>query len=135
MLNIKASPLRLVSSERTLFYGLSVAAIILLLVSWLAGETVPRVPEPRVLAAFAYTAVVIQFGSYLLLITVLKRHSAAFVGGFIFLSPVFGVLIASLVLGEPLSPMLGLAVALVSLGIYLVNRPSRPAAEAGLTAG
>ena len=50
------------------------------------------------------------------------RYSANRLSAFTFLTPLFGVAAGHLVLGEPLTPAFVAAVALVALGLVLVNR-------------
>jgi len=50
------------------------------------------------------------------------RYSANRLSAFTFLTPLFGVAAGHLVLGEPLTPALAAAVALVAGGLMLVNR-------------
>ena len=45
---------------------------------------------------------------------------------FTFLTPLFGVMAGGLLLNEPLTLILLLALGLVGTGIYLVNRPAAP---------
>jgi drug/metabolite transporter (DMT)-like permease len=42
---------------------------------------------------------------------------------FTFPTPLFGVLLSGLILGEAITFLLGIGLALVAVGIYLVNRP------------
>jgi hypothetical protein len=44
-----------------------------------------------------------------------------------FATPVLGVAFGGLLLGEPITPLLVLSLALIAGGIYLVNRPARAA--------
>ena len=44
---------------------------------------------------------------------------------FIFLAPIFGVLLKHLLLRDPLTSYLGLGLGLVAVGIFIVNRPKR----------
>ena len=44
-------------------------------------------------------------------------------GGFHFPNALFGVLLSGLILGEAITFLLGIGLALVAGGIYLVNRP------------
>ena len=131
MINIKVTPLREVPSEQVLFYALAISAVLLTGASQLFGEPFEIVLAPRPLAAFAYTAIVVSFLSYVLFIWFIKHYPATFFGAFIFLSPIFGVATAALMLGEPVSVKLLAALALTSLGIWLVNRPSTTARGAG----
>jgi len=50
------------------------------------------------------------------------RYSANRLSVFTFLTPLFGVAAGHLVLGEPLTPAFAAAVALVAVGLVLVNR-------------
>jgi drug/metabolite transporter (DMT)-like permease len=56
----------------------------------------------------------------------LKTYPASQVSVFTFLAPIFGVLAGHLLLAEPLTWRLGVALTFVALGIYLVNKPSAP---------
>lgn len=123
---LKATVLREAESERVVFYDMAVSAVLLLPLAYLLGEPGLFDPTPRVLLAFAYTVVIVSFGSYVVFVWLIKRYSAAVVGSFIFLSPIFAVLVAGLMLGEPLTPHLLVALALNALGIWLVNRPAPP---------
>ena len=51
------------------------------------------------------------------------KYSASRLSAFTFLTPLFGVAAGYLVLGEPLTPAFAAAVALVTVGLILVNRP------------
>ena len=78
-----------------------------------------------VLAAFAYTVVVVAFVSYIAWFWLVRNYPPTRVSAFTFLSPVFGVLAGNLMLGEAFTPSLAAALALIAFGIYLVNRPQR----------
>ncbi len=56
-------------------------------------------------------------------LALIVRHSASRVSAFIFLTPIFGILVGHVVLGEPLSAGFIAAAALVAGGLILVNRP------------
>lgn len=126
---LKATVLREAPSERVVFYNMAVSTVLLVPATFLLGEAGLFDPTTRVLLAFAYTVVIVSFGSYIVFVWLVKRYSAAVVGSFLFLSPVFGALVAGLVLGEPMTPELMAALALNALGIWLVNRPGRPAVD------
>src|SRR3989304_4993804 len=55
----------------------------------------------------------------------LKRHQFSRLSSFIFLAPIFGVLLGHLLLQEPLTAYLGVGLGLVAVGIFIVNRPRR----------
>jgi drug/metabolite transporter (DMT)-like permease len=121
---IRATSLAQVGAERLLFYQLACSAVSLPAVSLLMGEHWPAVGS---LSSFAWGSLFLQtavgaFASYLVWMWMLTRYPAAKMSAFVFLTPVFSLLIAALWLREPITPVLLIAMALVSLGIVLVNR-------------
>lgn len=124
---IKASRHRTLSPEKTLFYQLAGSAGVLLALSPLVGEPGVVDPRPAVVAALVYQIVVVAFASYLTWFWLLKHHPAGELSAFSFFTPLFGMLAGALVLDDPVTPVLALAMGLVAAGIYLVNRPPRPA--------
>jgi drug/metabolite transporter (DMT)-like permease len=52
----------------------------------------------------------------------LTRYPAAKMSAFVFLTPVFSLMIAAAWLGEPITATLLIALALVAVGMLLVNR-------------
>lgn len=126
---IKRSRLVRIAPEKALMYQLAVSAVGILALSPLYGPFV-RTFSVLGAVAFAYQAVIVVAISYVAWFWLLKHYPAARLSSFIFLTPVFAVALGWLLLGEPVSVWLGLAVALVAVGIYLVNRPQRPAVVA-----
>ena len=122
---IRATPLKRASPEKVLLYQLTISAAILPVVSYLMGEPGIMDLSPSVLAAFAYTVVVVAFASYVAWFWLVRNYPPTRVSAFTFLSPVFGVVAGSLMLGEAFTPSLAAALALIAFGIYLVNRPQR----------
>ncbi len=119
---IKAGKLARATPEKTLFYQLVVSALILPAISLWYGEVWPDGVGPTGLASIAFQAIGVAFASYLAWFWLIRHYPAAKVSSFTFLTPLFGVLAGGLLLGEALSPSLAVALALVALGIYLVNR-------------
>ncbi|HWB46703.1 MAG TPA: DMT family transporter [Hyphomicrobiaceae bacterium] len=122
---VRASTLRSASPEKTLLYQLGVSAVMLLPASALLGEPGVVNPTPAVLAAFVYTFVVVAFVTYIAWFWLVRNYPPTRISAFSFLAPVFGVMAGNVMLGEPFTPSLGMALALVAFGIYLVNRPRR----------
>ena len=84
------------------------------------------------MSSLAYQAVVVAFASYLTWFWLLTRYLAGRLAVFSFLTPLFGVVFGTTILGEPLSSRFALAAILVGAGITLVNiRRSKPAAALG----
>jgi drug/metabolite transporter (DMT)-like permease len=74
-----------------------------------------------VVANLLYQAVIVGFLSYLVWLYLIRLHPVSRVSAFVFLAPLFGVLMSGLLLGEKLSLLLCAGLALVTSGIYLVN--------------
>lgn len=126
---IKASPLARLRAEKTLFYQLVVSTVLLLGVSAASGEATRYLDlQPLVLAALAFQIVLIAFASYLIWFWLVRHYSAPRLAAFTFLTPLFGVIAGAVLLGEKVTAMLIIALLLVALGIYLVNRPERDGA-------
>jgi drug/metabolite transporter (DMT)-like permease len=60
--------------------------------------------------------------SYLMWFVMVQRYSAASISAFSFMTPIFGVAFAMLLLGESATWTLLIALAMVALGLRLVNR-------------
>jgi drug/metabolite transporter (DMT)-like permease len=134
---VKATRLTIVSPHKVLLYQLGVSAILLPIVSATAGEPGIVAATPMVLGMLAYQIIVVAFASYLAWFWLISRYPAGRLSSFSFLTPLFGLLAGALVLGEPVGWALMMALALVGIGIALVNRPAplpgvavRPAASA-----
>lgn len=114
--------------EMQLVYQLAVSAPLLLLVAPLLGDTVREV-TPAILGIFAFQVLVIVSFGFLLFFWVLRHYPASDMASFTFLAPLFGVLAGWAILGEPLTPAVLGALAMVGTGIVLVNwKPrARPA--------
>jgi drug/metabolite transporter (DMT)-like permease len=127
---IRTTTLSDASASKTLFYQLAISALLLPLASLAMGER--GVIDFGWVAASSlfYQGAVVSFASYLAWFWLLKRYLAGRLSVFSFLAPLFGVITGVLILGEPLRPPFVFAVALVGLGIYLVNRPAATTPEA-----
>jgi drug/metabolite transporter (DMT)-like permease len=119
---IRASALARTSAEKLLFYQVAVSAATLPLLSLALGER-----WVWQFSGFAATSLLLQtvvgaFASYLAWMWMLGRYPATRVSAFVFLTPLFALLFGALWLHEPLTPSLLAALALVAVGIVLVNR-------------
>jgi len=106
----------------TLVYQLAGSVLPLWLISRALGEPGVTALTPAVLTSLAYQIVVIATFSYLAWIWLLARYPASVLSAFSFWTPLFGLLAGALVLGEPITIALAVAMTLVATGIYLVNR-------------
>jgi drug/metabolite transporter (DMT)-like permease len=75
----------------------------------------------RVILSLLYQAVVSGSFGFVAWITMLKKYGAVSLHSFIFIMPIAGVLLGGLVLGEPITPKILLALLLIVLGIFIVN--------------
>ena len=122
---IRTTALKSAAPEKTLLYQLFVSGVLLPPMSVVMGERGIGDLTPAVLLAFAYTAVIVAFISYIAWFWLVRNYPPTRVTAFTFLSPVFGVIAGNLMLGEPFTTSLAVALLLIAFGIYLVNRPAR----------
>jgi len=78
----------------------------------------------------AFQTVVVTFASYLAWFWLLRHYPATRISAFTLLTPMFGLLAGVLLLGEPVTLRLLMALVGVSFGIALVNRVGRQPPEA-----
>jgi drug/metabolite transporter (DMT)-like permease len=131
---VKASRLARIAPAKTLLYQLAGSAL-LLPVAIALGEPGITHPGALAIAALAYQAAIVAFASYLAWFWLVAHYPASRLSAFSFLAPILGVIAGGALLGEPVSPALGIALALVALGIWLVNRRSRGVPRRGVAAG
>jgi len=74
-------------------------------------------------SAFLYLVAVISIAASLLWFWLLARGEASVVSAYFFLTPIFGIGLAALLLGEPFSARDGLGLGAVAAGIFLISRP------------
>lgn len=121
---IRATRLAQASPEKTLFYQLGVSAACLLTAAAIGGGAMP---PPASLSALAWASMafqvgVVTFASYLVWFWLVRHYPATRLASFTMLTPIFGLALGALLLDEPLTPELLLALATVAIGIFLVNR-------------
>jgi len=119
---IRASRLARASAEKLLFYQVAVSAAVLPLLSLALGESWTWQFSPFAIGSLLLQTVVGAFASYLVWMWMLGRYPATKISAFAFLTPLFALLFGALWLQEPLTPSLLVALALVAVGIVLVNR-------------
>jgi drug/metabolite transporter (DMT)-like permease len=76
--------------------------------------------------SFLYLVFAISIGASLLWFWLLERGEASVASAYYFLTPIFGLGLAALLLGEPLGPRDALGLAAVVAGIALINRVPAP---------
>jgi drug/metabolite transporter (DMT)-like permease len=127
LLVIKTTRLANASPEKTLLYQLSVSALMALPMLLFAGPVFREVSAVPI-TALLFQAIYIVAVTYVLWFWLVRRYPAAGLSSFAFLTPVFGVLCGGLLLREPLSIRIFLALALIGAGLVIVNRTQRQGA-------
>jgi drug/metabolite transporter (DMT)-like permease len=122
---IKTSRLIRAPAEKVLLYQLTVSAPIMLGLAPLFGPLIRRY-DWLVGLSFLYQVVAVVAASYIAWFSLLARYPAGLLSAFTFLTPLFAVALGALLLSEPVTSRLVVALVLVAGGIFLVNRP-RPA--------
>ena len=124
---IKKTSLIKIHSAKTLAYQLGVTALFMP-AALLAGESGITRFDGLVAASLAYQIVIVAFLSYLAWFALIRTYPASTLSVFTFLSPLFAMLSGAYFLNEHVSSLLWIALLLVAFGIWLVNRPRKPAA-------
>jgi len=122
---IKMSRLATARPEKTLAYQLAVSVPVMALGALVMGEHINHAPGMVALSSLGYQAFWITGLTYVIWFGMVKDYSASRLSAFTFLSPLFGVVAGFVILGDPITPPFAAAVALVVLGLLLVNRPRR----------
>jgi len=119
---VKAGPLATISPTRTLLYQLAVSALILPVASWSLGEPGVIRWSTFAIASVAYQTIWVVAITYLAWFWLIRHYPASKIASFTFFTPIFGVFAGWLILDEPLTIALLVALALVATGVWLVNR-------------
>ena len=119
---IRTTKVATIQAEKSLFYQLSVTATVCPLLSLALGET-----WSFDYSALAWGSVFLQtavgaFASYLAWMWMLRHYPATQMSTFTFLTPLFALVFGVVLLGEPLTLQLVLALVGVAAGIVLVSR-------------
>lgn len=118
---IRAAGLTRLAPEKLLFYQLAVCALLFPPLSLALGERWDMPATPFVWTSLALQTLIGAFASYLAWMWLLGRYPATRLSAFIFLTPLCALAFGALTLHEPLTPSLLGAMALVAVGIWLVN--------------
>lgn len=124
MIVIKGTKLGRASAEKMLLYQLAVSAVVVLPLIPLAGPILREVSALST-GALLFQAIYVVAFTYILWFWMMRRYPAAGLASFAFLTPVFGVFLGGLLLDEPLTAKLFLALTLIVAGLIIVNRPPR----------
>ena len=123
---VKGSPLSRLRASSVLLYQLVVSAVLLPLGAVLLGQTDITQATSLVLGCIAYQIVWVAFITYLAWFWLIRHYPASKLSAFLFLTPLFGVLEGVVLLDEHITYRLLAALAMVCVGIYIVNRGPKP---------
>jgi drug/metabolite transporter (DMT)-like permease len=121
-LAIRATRLSGALAEKTLLYQLGVSALLLTVAVPLAGESWPTHWSALSIGSLLFQTVVVTFASYLAWFWLVRHYPATRLAAFTLATPVAGLAAGVLLLGEPLTLRLALALCAVVVGLVLVNR-------------
>jgi drug/metabolite transporter (DMT)-like permease len=111
-----------------LFYQLAFSAPLLLLAALVLERGHLAITwRADAVASLVYQTVIVASISYMAWFWLIQRYRVTSLGSFTFLSPLFGVILGGVLLGEELPALLWFGLVLAAAGIYLVNRPPRSA--------
>ncbi len=119
---IRGTRLSRISPEKLLMYQVALSAVALPFISLGLGEHWVWSFSPFAGLSLLLQGAVGAFASYLVWMWILGHYPATKVSAFAFLTPLFALLFGALWLGEAVTPALLAALALVAVGIVLVNR-------------
>jgi len=119
---IRASNMAKASAEKTLFYQVAVTAVTAPLISLALGETWSLSYSAYAWGSIALQTAIGAFASYLAWMWMLRHYPATQMSSFTFLTPVFALVFGVVLLKEPLTMQLVLALCGVAVGIVLVSR-------------
>jgi drug/metabolite transporter (DMT)-like permease len=120
-LAIRGSRLGAASAEKTLLYQLAISGAMLGLAALLQGAPLPARLSPLAWASMGFQIVIVTSISYLVWFWLIRRYVATKLAAFTLLTPVFGLLLGALLLHEPITARLVVALVAVATGIALVN--------------
>jgi drug/metabolite transporter (DMT)-like permease len=121
-LAIRGSKLSGASAEKTLLYQLAISGALLWAIAMAQGAPLPTQLSPLAWASMIFQVVVVTAVSYLAWFWLIRHYPATRLASFTLLTPVFGLLMGALLLNEPITARLVIALLAVAAGIVLVNR-------------
>ncbi|MBK8469652.1 MAG: DMT family transporter [Candidatus Phosphoribacter sp.] len=119
---VRATRLAPVHPAKTLLYQLGVSAVVLLAIGAAVGEQVSWPLRVDVWVAMVFQIVVVGSTSYLVWFWLIRTYSATRLSAFTLLTPVVALVAGALVLHEPLTARLLVALGAVCVGLLAVNR-------------
>jgi drug/metabolite transporter (DMT)-like permease len=122
----RGTALKKLRPEMQAFYQVTFSVPFLIIAAPFFGPLV-RDLEPIHWASLAFQTVFVVSAGYMFWLWLLSIYPASGVASFSFLGPIFGVFLGWLLLGESIGIEIVVSLVLVALGLWLINKPSRPA--------
>ena len=123
VLIVRTTKLNRSCPEMQLLYQLIVSSIVILPISFYFGFYFREI-NIGITIIFLFQAIVIVAAGFLIWFWTLSVYPATSIASFSFFGPIFGVFFGLLILKEEISILIFLSLALVSCGIYLINKNS-----------
>ncbi|MEX0591137.1 MAG: DMT family transporter [Xanthobacteraceae bacterium] len=120
---VKATKLARIDPAKTLAYQLAVSGIVLTPMALSLGERGIFDPTPLVIGSLIFQITIVACASYLAWFALMRIYPASILSTFTFLTPLFSLVFGAVLLRERVSVALVVSLALVAVGIWLVNRP------------
>jgi drug/metabolite transporter (DMT)-like permease len=127
-LALRTTKMATVTAEKALFYQIAVTAALSPLMSLLLGEQRGWSYSGYAWFSIALQTVIGAFATYLAWMWLVRHYPATRISSFTFLTPLFALVFGVVLLKEPLTLQLVLALLGVGVGILLVNRKAAPTA-------
>lgn len=121
-LAIRGTRLSNAPAEKTLLYQLAISAVVLTLGALWRGLPLPTTLSALAWASMGFQVVIVTAISYMVWFWLIRTYPATRLASFTLLTPVFGLLSGALLLSEPITARLVVALTTVAAGIVLVNR-------------
>lgn len=122
---LRGSAMARVPGEAALLWQLGVSAPLLLGAAVFFGPMV-RDFAPVHIWLMAYQVIAVALFAFMAWLLLIRIYPASTVASFSFLTPVFSVVFAFVILGEPLRASVLVGLVLVAAGLYLINRAQVP---------
>jgi drug/metabolite transporter (DMT)-like permease len=117
---IRTTQLSSIPATHVLFYQLASAFVLLTGIAMLTGQATFAISMPLV-ANLVFQSIVVSVVSFLTWFWLLTKYRASQLGVFSFMTPIFGVLLGVILLGEQLNQEFVIGAAAVMTGIVIVS--------------
>lgn len=117
---IRTSRLATVSPRETLLYQL-ICAFIVLLCFAVGSDQFHLIPSQKAIGSILFQSIFVAFFAFLVWFWLIKTYQATMIGILSFMTPIFGVILGVLILGESLHTNFVIGGLMVMLGVLMVT--------------